>query len=219
MTLVIYCADIGSVPNNRFGWARGEDTAEGIEPHRGGAEIVELVDEIADDLNQGHRVALGFECPLFIPVPSHPLQLGRARPGEGNRSWSAGAGSGALATGLAEAAWILSELRSRCPTAVVHLDWAEFGDAGGLFLWEAFVSSKAKGTTHVGDAAIAVEAFREALPDPRAANALGGERPLSLLGAALVWSGWASNVELLHEACVVIKAAPPAAANAESQVK
>jgi hypothetical protein len=33
--------------------------------------------------------------------------LGKARDGEGNRPWPAGAGAGALATGLAQGAWML----------------------------------------------------------------------------------------------------------------
>jgi hypothetical protein len=40
----------------------------------------------------GQAVALGFECPLFVPVPEQALRLGAARPGEKNRSWSAGRG-------------------------------------------------------------------------------------------------------------------------------
>jgi len=203
---IIFCADIGSIANGRFGWARGAaDT--GIERHRGGTEIVELVDGLADDLADGPGVALGFECPLFVPVPKQPLRLGMARPGERNRSWSAGAGAGAMATGIVQVAWILSELRRRQPAAKPHLDWAEFAAAGrGLFVWEAFVTASAKAATHVDDATIAVATFRDCLPDPTARNAVTAERPLSLLGAALLWSGWSSDAGLLHTPCLVIKA-------------
>lgn len=212
--LTIYCADIGSVPNGRFGWARSHADDAGIERHRGGSEIVELVDAIAEDLIGGGSVALGFESPLFVPVPTQPLRLGKARSGDGNRSWSAGAGAAAMATGLVEVAWILSELRCRCPRSKAHLDWTTFAGAGrGLFLWEAFVSAGAKATTHVDDATIAVGTFRDALPDPSAANAVRAERPLSLLGAALIWSGWIDDLDLLHRPCLVIKTAPPDGTN------
>jgi len=207
--LTIYCADIGSVPKGRFGWARSHADEAGIERHREGTEIVELVDAVAEDVTVGWAVALGFECPLFVPVPTQVLCLGKARRGDGNRSWSAGAGAAALATGLVEVAWILSELRRRCPSTKAHLDWSSFADAGsGLFLWEAFVSAGAKAGTHVDDAAIAVGTFRDALPDPSAANAVGAERPLSLLGAALIWSGWTDDLNLLDTPCLVIRAAP-----------
>jgi hypothetical protein len=210
--LAIYCADIGSVPNDRFGWARNDTAAAMIEEHRGGTEVVDLVDAVAEDLAMGWAVALGFECPLFVPVPREPFRLGMARHGERNRSWSAGAGAGVLATGLVQVAWILSELRSRRPGASPHLDWGQFTNAGsGLFLWEAFVSRGAKATTHLEDATVAVSAFRAALPDPTHANAITTDRPLSLLGAAILWSGWTDDVKFLRMACLVIRAAESAA--------
>jgi hypothetical protein len=114
-----------------------------------------------------------------------------------------------MATGIVEVAWTLSELRQRLPDARPYLDWHQFAAAGrGLFLWEAFVTDKAKATTHVDDAIIAVARFRGSLPDPTASNAVAAERPLSLLGAALLWSGWSSNTDLLRTPCLVIKAAP-----------
>jgi hypothetical protein len=218
MRPVTYCADIGSIPHGRFGWARSAADEDGmaIQRHRDGTQIVELVDGVAADLAAGYGVALGFECPLFVPVPEQPLRLGRARPGEGNRSWSAGAGAGALATGIAQVAWILSQLRRRCPEARPYLDWTEFAAAGrGLFLWEAFVTDRAKAATHADDATVGVAAFRDCLPDPTANDAVAAERPLSLLGAVLLWSGWSSDAGLLHRPCLVIKAAPPAAEHAE----
>src|SRR6266540_1033323 len=66
---VVYCADIGSVPNGRFGWARSEPDETTIERHRGGTEIIDLADGVGEDLAAGQPVALGFECPLFVPVP------------------------------------------------------------------------------------------------------------------------------------------------------
>jgi hypothetical protein len=173
MKPVIYCADIGSVPNRRFGWARSAADEGGIERHRGGTEIVELLDGVTEDLAAGRAAALGFECPLFVPVPEQPLRLGMARAGERNRPWSAGAGAGAMATGIVEVAWILAELRRRCPKATSYLDWTEFAAAGrGLFVWEAFVTAGAKAPTHVDDAAVAVAAFRHCLQDPTAMNAV-----------------------------------------------
>ncbi len=115
-----------------------------------------------------------------------------------------------MATGLVQVAWVLSKLRERCPTERVFLDWASFQAADvGLFLWEAFVSAKAKGTSHVGDAAIAVECFADALPDPTTSNAVAADSPLSLVGAAVLWSGWSRDTTLLHAPCLVLRAAAP----------
>jgi alkylated DNA nucleotide flippase Atl1 len=211
---VIYAADIGSIASGNFGWARldpGQGTAQ-VE-RNDGTEIAELVDAVAHDLDVEERgVALGFECPLFVPVPEDPFLLGTARFGEGNRPFSGGPGTGALVTGLVQTAWILRSLRERCPEAVAFLDWDQFTGFGrGLYLWEAFVTGKAKAATHVDDALIAAITFSDSLPNPPAANAVEAESPFSLIGAALLWSGWSHEAALLYQPCLVIKASAPVA--------
>jgi hypothetical protein len=198
---VIYAADIGSIAAGNFGWARIDLEQGDIEVERdhGWVEIAELVEAVAGDLARRRPVALGFECPLFVPVPPTAQKLGKARRGEGAHPFSAAAGTGALVTGLVETAWVLRSLRERCPDDAAFLDWTEFVDAGrGLFLWEAFVSGTGKGTSHVDDALIAATAFREALPDPWNANAIDAPSPLSLIGSALLWSGWSQATGRRH---------------------
>jgi hypothetical protein len=167
----------------------------------------QLADAVCEELAGGRPVALGFECPLFVPVPNEEFALGRARVGEGNRSWSAGAGTGALATGLVQAAWILEEIRRRNADETLWIDWSAFAAVGrGLLIWEAFVTAAAKGASHVDDAAIAVEAFTSALPEPGTKSTVTAERPLLLIGAAALWSGWSTDLSLLHAAPLVIRA-------------
>jgi len=204
---VVYAADIGSIAGRKFGWARVDTATGAAELERGdGTEISELVIDVARDLNAGRGVALGFECPMFVPVPDAALRLGKARVGERDRSWSAGPGAGVMATGLAQSAWILDQLRGRTADLIAYVDWDAFVAAGsGLFLWEAFVTGPAKSATHVGDAMVAVRAFVDSLPDPLASNAVHAERPLSLVGAALLWSGWSTDLVLLRASCLVIK--------------
>jgi hypothetical protein len=148
-----------------------------------------------------------------VPVPKDPYLLGKARKGEGNRAWSAGAGSGALTTGLVQAAWILRAVKQQAAQPFpTHLDWPAFASQpAGLFLWEAFVSAKAKAKdqTHHGDAAIAVERFIELLPDPMTADELDAETPLSLIAAAALWSGCTEERGALQHKCLVVKAAAP----------
>jgi hypothetical protein len=206
--LAIYCADVGSIKQGNFGWARAEVPPRAIEEERGGAtEIAELVASVADDLGAGIPVALGFECPIFVPVPEDPQRLGAARAGEGARSFSAGAGTGALVTGLVQTAWVLRAVRERCPNEIAFLDWGAFEAARrGLFVWEAFVTGDAKAATHVDDATVAVGCFFDALPDPRRASAVTAERPLSLVGAAALWAGWSRDLALLHAPSVVLRA-------------
>jgi len=204
--LVVFCADVGSVKSGNFGWAQSEaDAASVADPDT--SRPADLAAAVVRELRYGSPVALGFECPLFVPVPSLDTALGAARSGEGNRAWSAGAGSGALATGLVQVAWVLAAIRARCPKERLHLDWQSFAATGqGVLVWEAFVSASAKGTSHVDDATIAVAAFSRALPDPRIASTITAERPLSLVGAVAVWSGWLDASDALHYAPLVIRA-------------
>ncbi len=120
--LVVFCADVGSVSTGRFGWARKEPRVD-VEQLHDQSKPSQLANAVCEELASGRPVALGFECPLFVPVPSEEIALGRARAGEGNRAWSAGAGTGALATGLVQAAWVLREIRRRNPNETLWIDW------------------------------------------------------------------------------------------------
>lgn len=204
--LVVFCADVGSIKAGNFGWGRSRPS-EGRVVEYDSSSPVDLADAVVDELHAAHPVALGFECPLFVPVPAAAEALGAARAGEGNRAWSTGAGTGALATGLVQAAWVLAAIRLRCPEEVLHLEWPAFAaQSRGLLLWEAFVSAAAKGKTHVDDAEIAVAAFLDALPNPAGASIISAERPLSLAGAVALWSGWVSDPRVLHQSPLVVRA-------------
>jgi hypothetical protein len=175
---------------------------------RGGEKIGELADAVAVDVKAGMAVALGFECPLWVPIPRDPLELGRARRGEGDRPWSAGAGAGALATGLPQVVWILREILARIGHApAFFLKWSPFVTASsGVFLWEAFVTKDAKHGTHSDDAAAAVKHFLTSLPDPTCADLGSSGEVYSLLGAALLRAGWSTDPALLERACLVLRA-------------
>jgi len=204
--LVVFCADVGSVKAGNFAWARTELQAASIADHDSSSPT-DLASAVAEELGDGRPVALGFECPLFVPVPAADTALGAGRSGEGNRAWSAGAGTGALATGLVQAAWVLAAIRACCPDEQLHLEWPPFAaERSGLLVWEAFVSADAKGSSHVDDATIAVAAFSEALPDPTVASTITAERPLSLAGAVGLGSGWLDDPVVLHRTPLVIRA-------------
>jgi len=222
--LALYCADIGSVKSNRFGWYGVTPTAEGA----GGNDIHQLVSAVAERLKDSQPVALGFECPLFVPISVDANGLTSARFGEGNRAWCAGAGSGSLATGLVEVVWILREIRKKMGrNRRAFLDWEEFRKhRRGLFLWEAFVSGKGKSSTDMGDAELAVRSFCKALPKPQNVSAVKcaeGIETYSLIGAALLRSGWSNDVRLLSQPCLVMKEnwwdREPAIRDADCEVK
>jgi len=199
-SLAIVCADVGSVAKGNFAWWSTEGPV-GYLPS-------ELAAHVAALLNVSMPVALGFECPLFVPLADEEMALTSARPGEGGRPWSAGAGCGALTTGLVQVTWTLQRIREslRC-TPSAYLSWPRFAKAAsGLFLWEAFVSGDAKSEEHARDAQAGAEAFRDSLPDPPAANAVTCGGPVhSLVGAALLRTGWTDDIAVLLEPCLVLR--------------
>ncbi len=209
-TMAIYAVDVGSIAQGNFAWARvarPTDASAG----RSGSDIGDLIDSVSTDLQEGRQVALGFECPLFIPVRDAPACLTAKRLGEGNRPWSAGAGTGALATGLAQSVYILRMLRKAAEEVGFHitptLTAAEFlaGEAS-LLLWEAFVSGKSKTQSHLSDAKAAARACLHRLSTGGAQTDVGGDDTvLSLIGAAVVRSGLSQSVALLSQPCLVVK--------------
>jgi hypothetical protein len=112
-------------------------------------------------------------------------------------------------TGLVQVAWVLQQILADLNQPQrAFLSWRDFERAGsGLFVWEAFVSGKSKGVGHVDDARVAIKAFIAALPDPTRSNAVRSTTPVySLAGAALLRTGWSSDIAFLSQSCLVIKA-------------
>lgn len=204
LDIAVACADIGSVAKGKFGWALKLE-----ETWSQGDGIVDFSEQIAHHLNQNTPVAVGFECPLFVPLPRDPMRLTRARNGERNRAWCAGAGSGALAVGLTEIVWILREVCEGLDVPekpAVSLRWPQFLETGGLFIWEAFVTGASKQRSHIQDAKSAVEAFARALPNPERKNLVHEETVYSLGGAALLRAGWEVPNTILEDSTLVIAA-------------
>lgn len=201
--LVVWVADIGSVKAGHFAWCRmGSDKVV-----RTGQDIAELAAGVADDLSAGQPVALGFECPLFVPVRHQPDALSRAREVDHGHAWSAGAGCIALVLGVAESAWLFSRVGEKATVRVIPtFHWREFqAGRANLFIWEALVTGKAKGETDEEDAAIAAQSFWSRYPDIGEAANIPGEDPFSLAGAALLRSGLSTDLALLSQPCVVLR--------------
>lgn len=203
----IYVADAGSVAKGKFHWVSSRSLkVSSTDPEA-------LARAIAADLTAGQKVSLGFESPLFLPVAPDKLQLGRARQGEctpatGNRSFNAGAGAAVLATGLQTLAWVLREVHQLCPPATATTRWNDFhrGDYQ-LFVWEAFVSGseKADPPSHAGDAALAINAFRQVMHEISTPTRVDGMHSFSLAGAAILYAELSTDFSLLTEPCVVLR--------------
>jgi len=208
MSYVVACADVGSVRRGKFQWAsslRGEGNS--------GGSPSSLAGFVAARLLEKKKVALGFECPLSVPIPSDEMRLGAGRVGEGNRPWSAGAGAGALATGLVQVTWVLTEVLKLVGAASngISLPMAvgEFERIPGpaLFVWEAFVTANAKGENDREDAEIGVEAYIAARSRRAESSVNCAGFPLSLASVALAHSGWVTDFNLLNREVYVVRAA------------
>jgi hypothetical protein len=206
----VFCIDVGSHRN--IGWADGAGNRGSF------GTLADALGTLGRGLRGGQRVALGFEAPIWTPRRTKLEQLTRSRGGAERslrRAWSAGAGCGSLAAGLALMPWCLAELfeASGPVAATISADRFTAG-ASQLMVWEALVTGKAKGLTHHEDAALAVAAFQSRYPDLR--SDVPGEPAINHAAVALQVTGFTIAFDELGEPgtvlCVpakVIPASPP----------
>lgn len=152
-----------------------------------------LVAKIAEELRQASRpVALGFEAPLWVPIRENPEELLKARPGEGTRPWSAGAGGAVTAAGLAVVPWWLTAIQKAVGAQPQATMDPTLWRPGVLLVWEAFVSAAGKTKTtenqNVQDAKSAVEAFCSR--EWKLQRGDDNIKVYSLAAAALRFCGW-----------------------------
>jgi hypothetical protein len=176
---------------------------------------------LAPDLMAGGQAALLLEAPMAVPVPgSRPdawRSLGKARDGEGNRPWSAGAGAGALATGLAQGAWMLRELAATVAglTATTQPGSWLRGDAQ-LLLAEAFITAAGKpepvpAGQNAADAAAAGLALVELLDSPKTLASTvycSPQQSFNLLTAMALWAELRIDPSELRAEVLVVAARP-----------
>ena len=205
--MVVFVADAGSVSKGNFHWV----TSASID---GASDKVEqLAENIVIELEAGRKVALGYESPLFVPLPPSHEKLGKARDGEctpetGNRPFNAGAGASLFATGIQSLVWVLGRIKSLRPSTTACTSLGQFrSGAAEMLVWEAFVSGseKAEPPSHVGDARLAVIAFEAAMHSDRALSAIRDDSVFSLAGAAILRAGLSEDLSLLQQPCLVLR--------------
>ena len=169
---LVVCVDVGSIRRGRFAWACDDGEVSDSDSKC----IKALVDCLKATLSAGRSVALGFEAPLSFPDHDKPRLLGKARPEDGARPWSAGAGATVLPTALAQLRWILRELQPTLEKERVSVTFTASdlrSPMPVLMIWEAMVTGDAKGAgkttgpddadSHFHDARCAANAFARCL--------------------------------------------------------
>jgi hypothetical protein len=197
--------DIGK-PGKNLGWAIDE-------PDEDGRDLNDCIKTLIVSLREG-PVALGFEAPQFVPIRDDPLKLTAARKGEFGpglrpRPFSAGAGASVLVTSLVIVPYVLNRLREALPRASATFDWQRpLTELGQLLLFEAFVTDQRKTATtrHIEDARLAIADFRRGIVSPETfKSSVTSDEGMNLLGAALLRTGWSSDVALLSTSCLVVR--------------
>jgi len=200
----VFVCDVGSVRKGRFAWCSSVADRCGREPES-------LAVRMAEQLIAGHQVSFGVECPLFVPVFEQAIRLpgsrdGECRTGSESRPYAAAGGACSLVTGLVELCWILRRLTTLVsdihPTFSV--DQFDSGESN-FFIWEAFVTAKAKGDDHIDDARVAMTEYQKRRRESQTMCDVVADPCLSLVGAALLWAGSSSSLDVLKQPCCVLR--------------
>jgi hypothetical protein len=151
-------------------------------------------------------VALGFEMPLFAPIPADPSELGKARASDKGRARVVlRSGSERARDGL-RSPGSLKRLHERVPAAPVHFRWELFEEAQSCLLWwEALVMRDAKARATRGRRH-RVEALCAQLPTPGDPCAHKTEHPISLVAALAQRARWDGETDDFRSACVLVRA-------------
>lgn len=216
--LVIACVDIGSPKKGNVGYSIrcGKDQIFplGNTPTDVTERATAFVDCLANYKNADKKIALGFECPLFVPRREAFIRLTAQREGENGRPWSAGAGGYTLAIGIPIVDWILRNLKNnkdskiKNNSIVATVNWNEFQTTesnSNLFLWEACScpSNEIRGegeSSHDADARLATTKFGKWLNGDVADNEIisqqNGEDCISLIGVSMLRNGLVDPIDL-----------------------
>lgn len=215
---VVACLDVGSPLRDNVGWAvlhGGRSTY--------GRQLPKFTDQLVSHLKNGRSMALGFECPLYIPKRDDPMRMTRARLGERGVNWCGTPGGSVLATGLVQVNWVLRHLAQGVSNLTSSTRWMEFRDKSvRLFIWEAFITQgegavmrdgvphTRQASGHERDAVCGAMAFSaRASEQPELVSDLDQEPAISLIGMQLLNTGLATDLNLLSETCIVLKVRKP----------
>jgi hypothetical protein len=200
--IAIGVIDVGSPRSGKLGWAILVPNAAPVT----GGDLDVFIKQMGE-FGAAWPLAIGFEAPLFIPARAKAMDVLSGRKGEGARPWSAGAGAAVTTAALGVATYTLTGLRSLLPSGCASTDWTKLPTAAGdALFFEAFVTGAAKGSDHAHDALIAASAAKGLFGETRPyRSAIDETEVFSLLGAALLRTGWSTDLDVLSTPCLVVR--------------
>ena len=191
--------DIGSPKLGNIGWSfiNKDGTNDWS-----GQELDDLFPIISGQLETG-GLLLGLEAPLFVPIRDDLILATKARKGEERRPWSAGAGAQVLAMNLPIMIYIFEKIIKSVTKTEFIINSEHFsGVTGQTLIFEAFVSGKDKGESHIEDAQIMSRYCSQYSKINRLPNTIledePGVRYFNLAAAALLQCGGIKNLDNLH---------------------
>lgn len=206
-TYGVAVVDVGSPKLGNLGWSawscrQDEETV--------GTHLDPLADWIAHaSVDEG--LLLGLEAPLFVPIREDLLLATKARSGENPRPWSAGAGAQVLALNLPIMVYLFTKLRGLGLTFCLQAD-AFTARPREVLLFEALVSGRDKGSSHIEDAAIMTHycqhyAQMRQLPPTQLKEEVG-VRYFNLAACALRYCDLLLDDQAMHAALPIYKPEP-----------
>jgi hypothetical protein len=187
-----------------------------------GRELADFVNVLGTHLMAERSVAVGFECPLYVPKRGDANLMTDCRLGEEGLNWCGGPGASVLATGLAQVNWVMAHLAQLDVPVTGTTRWQEFASGQcQLFVWEAFITSRAGVVVpqdsvagispHEADALCGALAFEQVTPTNGAQfpSDLQDEPAFSLIGMHLLETGLSTDMSLMSERCSVLKVRKP----------
>ncbi len=200
--------DIGSPRLHRLGWSLYDSH---LKQCFEGMDLDVLLNQLFITL-QHSGLLLGFEAPLFVPTRHEPMQMLKARQGEGRRPWSAGAGAQVLTMNLPIMHYLVNKL-----TQKMTLDWQITptlfqANPGQILVFEALVSGQDKGQSHIEDARIMMNYCRQYANQHQLPNTILQEEPntgyFNLVTATLLSCGYSIAADQLNLPCPIYQPKP-----------
>jgi hypothetical protein len=177
--MLVIAVETGSLLGGPIRWA-GRRHDDDRPDASSGASSAELFDAVYHALHDGEQVALGFDCPLTLPVsPDQGATAARAD----TDALVKLAEPAATRSGIAELGQVLGQLGTWRPWTTVSTSLSRWKANTSILVWEAV---PADGTDEVAASAAADSFFRQ-LPTATGSEPDVGGRPVVNLAAAVAY--------------------------------